>query len=331
MRADRLVSILLLLEVHRRITARELAKRLEVSERTIHRDMDALSAAGVPVFAERGNGGGWSLMEAYKTNLTGLNNSEIQALFLTKPAQLLSDLGLRQASEGGLIKLLAALPSVSRRDAEYARQRIHIDTAGWRNSPENVAWLPVLHDAIWQERKLQFTYERAGCEASERLADPLGLVAKGSVWYLVAAVDGEPRTYRASRIREARVTDQPCARPPDFDLATHWQQSAVDFRASLPRYYAKVRIAPAVFPWMAYMGRASRVEHSEPCADGWSTLSMRFDAEEEAAQFALSFGAQAEVLEPEPLREKVVAAAQEIVSLYARPLANAQSAGNPKR
>jgi len=311
MRADRLVSILLLMQVNRRITARELAKRLEVSERTIHRDMEALGAAGVPVLAERGNGGGWSLMEAYKTNLTGLNHSEIQTLFLTKPAQLLADLGLHQASEGALIKLLAALPSMSRRDAEYARQRIHIDTSGWRNSPEDVSCLPVLQEAIWQERKVQFLYERADCESSERIADPLGLVAKGSVWYLVASVDGAPRTYRVSRIRQARATDQPCKRPSDFDLAAYWQQSAAEFRAGLPRFYAKIRIGPSVSRWMSYPGRASRVQHSEaPDADGWSTLTMRFDVEEEACQFALSFGPQAEVLEPESLREKVIAAVE---------------------
>lgn len=318
MRADRLVSILLLLQVNRRITARELAARLEVSERTIHRDMDALSAAGVPVVAERGNGGGWGLMEAYRTNLTGLNHSEIQALFLAKPSQLLSDLGLRQASEGALIKLLAALPSISRRDAEYARQRIHIDTAGWRNSPENVAALPALQEAIWQERKLQFTYERAGCEPSARLVDPLGLVAKGSVWYLVAAVDGAPRTYRVSRIREARATEQPCARPPDFDLSSYWRQSAAEFQAGLPRFYAKIRLGSSVLGWMQYLGRASRIEHSEPPdAEGWTTLTMRFDAEEEACQFALSFGPQAEVLEPESLREKVIAAAKATLERYA--------------
>jgi predicted DNA-binding transcriptional regulator YafY len=317
MRADRLVSILLLLQVNRRTTARDLAKRLEVSERTIHRDMDALCSAGVPVLAERGNGGGWGLMEAYKTNLTGLNHSEILSLFLTKPAQLLSDLGLHQASEGALIKLLAALPSMSRRDAEYARQRIHIDTAGWRNSPENVSSLPVLQEAIWQERKLRFMYERAACQPSERLADPLGLVAKGSVWYLVAAVDGAPRTYRVSRIREARLTDQPSVRPDDFDLADYWRQSAADFQAGLPRFYAKIRIGPSVERWLSYLARASRVEHREPPdANGWSTLTMRFDVEEEACQFALSFGGQAEVLEPESLREKVIAAAHATVSRY---------------
>lgn len=319
MRADRLLSILLLLQVNRRITAREFAKRLEVSERTIHRDMDALTTAGVPVVADRGNGGGWSLMEAYKTNLTGLNHSEIQALFLTKPTQLLADLGLRQASEGALIKLLAALPSMSRRDAEYARQRIHIDTAGWRNSPENVASLSTLQEAIWQERKLRFVYERAGCEASERISDPLGLVAKGSVWYLVAAVDGSARTYRVSRISEARVTNEPCGRPADFDLAAYWQQSAAEFQALLPRFYAKIRVSPEVPRWISYLTRASRIEHRDPPdAHGWSTLTMRFDVEEEACQFALSFGGQAEVLEPRPLRDKVIAAAEATLNLYGK-------------
>ena len=318
MRADRLVSILLLLQVNRRTTARELAKRLEVSERTIHRDMDALGAAGVPVTAERGSGGGWGLMESYKTNLTGLNHAEIQALFLTKPAQLLSDLGLHQASEGALIKLLAALPAMSRRDAEYARQRIHIDTAGWRNSPENVAALPVIQESIWQERKLQFVYARSGCEPSERLGDPLGLVAKGSTWYFIAAMEGAPRTYRVSRILEARMTEQPSVRPGDFDLAAYWRQSAAEFQAGLPRFYAKIRMGPGASRWMNYLSRASRVEQREgPDANGWSTLTMRFDVEEEACQFALSFGGQAEVLEPESLREKVVQAARETVAVYA--------------
>jgi predicted DNA-binding transcriptional regulator YafY len=318
MRADRLVSILLLLQVQRRITAGELAKRLEVSERTIHRDMDALSGAGVPVFAERGNGGGWSLMEAYRTNLTGLNHSEIQTLFLSKPPQLLSDLGLHQASEGALIKLLAALPSISRRDAEYARQRIHIDTAGWRNSPENVSALPSLQEAIWQEREIQFVYERVGCEPADRIVDPLGLVAKGSVWYLVATHDQAARTYRVSRIRDVRMTDRPANRPADFDLVAYWKQSAAEFKASLPRFYAKLRVSPFVQRSMIYLGRASRVENSgQPDVDGWRTLEIRFDTEEEACQFVLSFGCEAEVLDPESLRAKVLAGAQSILDHYA--------------
>jgi len=158
MRADRLLSILLLLQVHRRLTARELASRLEVSARTIHRDMEALSAAGFPVFAERGIGGGWTLVEGYKTNLTGLNRDEIQALFLTKPLRLLADLGLKKASDAAFIKLSAALPSAHRNSAEQARQRIHIDTTGWNHSSESIEFLPLLQEAVWQERRLEFTY-----------------------------------------------------------------------------------------------------------------------------------------------------------------------------
>src|SRR5882762_9852255 len=183
MRADRLLSVLLLLQVHRRMTARELASRLEVSERTIHRDMEALSAAGFPVFAERGNGGGWMLVEGYKTNLTGLNRDEIQALFLTKPLRLLADLGLDRAANAAMIKLSAALPPAHRDNAEHASERIHIDITGWNRSEEGVQLLPVLQQAVWQERKLKFTYERGGgCDPVDRFADPLGLVAKGSVW-----------------------------------------------------------------------------------------------------------------------------------------------------
>jgi predicted DNA-binding transcriptional regulator YafY len=151
MRADRLLSILLLLQVHRRMTAHELAKHLEVSERTIHRDMEALSTTGIPVTAERGNGGGWSLLESYRTNLTGLSLSEIQALFLTTPTTILADLGLHKASEAALIKLFAALPSLSRHAAEYARQRIYVDATGWNRAEEAVPTLPTLQEAIWQE------------------------------------------------------------------------------------------------------------------------------------------------------------------------------------
>src|SRR5579872_4220872 len=179
MRADRLLSILLLLQINRRLTARELAKRLEVSERTILRDMEALSTAGVPVTAERGIGGGWYLLEEYRTNLTGMSEAEIRTLFLMQPTRLLADLGWHQASEAALIKLLAALPSLSRRNAEDMRQRIHVDTASWHRPEEAFPYLQTLQDAIWQERKLHMLYQRSDDSTVERLVDPLGLVAKG--------------------------------------------------------------------------------------------------------------------------------------------------------
>ena len=317
MRADRLLSVLLLLQVHRRITAHELAKRLEVSERTIHRDMEALSAAGVPVVAERGTGGGWGLLEAYQTNLTGLTQAEIQALFLTRPARLLDDLGLHQASEAAFIKLLAALPSLSRSNAEYVRNRIYIDATRWSSQEDAIPYLPVLQDAIWQERKLHLTYRRSDDTCVERLVDPLGLVAKGSVWYLVAAVEGEMRTYRVSRVQSADVTEETCVRPPNFDLAAYWEQSASDFKANLPRYPATLRVDPAILSYMRTVGRYARVISTEaPDIDGWVRVSMLFEEEHNACEYVLSFGSQMEVVEPQALRDKVIQAAEGIVELY---------------
>jgi predicted DNA-binding transcriptional regulator YafY len=320
MRADRLLSILLLLQVHRRITSRELARRLEVSERTIHRDMEALGTAGIPVIAERGIGGGWSLLEEYRTNLTGLNKAETQALFLPGPSRLLTDLGLEKASDAALIKLLAALPSINRGDAEYIRQRIHIDITGWHRPDESIPFLPTIQEAIWQERKLLMTYARGpDCNAVERLVDPLGLVAKGSVWYLVATVDGEARSYRVSRIREAVPTEQRSARPAGFDLASYWHQSAAAFKNSLPQYQALLRVAPEVLPRLGYAGRFARIEHVDPPgADGWSKVRMRFQFEQEACEYVLSFGDRIMAVEPEALREKVIIMARSVIAFNAQ-------------
>ena len=313
MRADRLLSIMLLLQVHHRVTARELAKRLEVSERTILRDMDALSGSGVPVVAERGVGGGWSLLEEYQTKLTGLSAAEIQSLFLARPARLMADLGLTHEAEAAFIKLQASLPAGSRPQAEFARQRVLIDTSGWRDPAESIACLPVLLDALWRERQVRFSYRRVLCDASERGADPLGLVAKGSGWYLVACVDGEPRTYRVSRISDATILDQPCARPAEFDLASYWDHSAAEFREKLPRFYATFLINPPAMRQVRYRGW--RVEQETPEGDR-VRVRLRFDIEAEAVQFALSLGGEAEMLEPTELRSNVVAGALAVIQRH---------------
>jgi predicted DNA-binding transcriptional regulator YafY len=318
MRADRLLSILLLLQVQRRVTARDLAKRLEVSERTILRDMDALSGVGVPVVAERGAGGGWSLLEGYRTTLTGLSAPEIQSLFLARPPRLMADLGLKLESDAALIKLQASLPAGSRQHADFARQRILVDSRGWRDPAESVACLPVLLDALWRERQVRFIYSRVMGEPGERTAHPLGLVAKGSTWYLVARADGEPRTYRVSRMREAAILDQPANHLAGFDLAAYWERSAAEFREKLPRYYATFLASPGVMQWVRYRGWRLEQE-TAGAADGQPVrVRLRFDVEEEAIQFALSFGGQIKVIEPPELRAKVVAGAQAIAALYHR-------------
>lgn len=318
MRADRLLSIVLLLQAHHQMTSRDLATRLEVSERTIHRDMEALSGAGIPVVALRGTHGGWSLLGEYRTNLTGLNEAEIETLFVTKPTKLLADLKLEKAAEGAMLKLLAALPSSYQRAAERARRRIYIDAGGWVRQEEAVPLLPTLQEAVWLERRLAFTYDRGhDCEPVERVCDPLGLVAKGSVWYLVAAVGPDIRTYRVSRILRAAVLQERVVVPVDFDLATYWEASAVAFKSNLPTYIARFRVSPNVFPFLRFAGRFSRVsDEYETDADGWIRVSVRFDVEEMACQFALSFGSKLEVLEPASLREKVIDAARGVVEFY---------------
>ncbi len=318
MRADRLLSIVLLLQTHGQLTSRSLAERLEVSERTIHRDMEALSVSGIPVFAERGSTGGWSLLGEYRTNLTGLNQAEIQSLFVTQPPKLLADLRLKKASEGALLKLLAALPALYRQGAEQARRRIHIDTAGWARHEEAVPLLPVLQDAIWSERRLWFRYQRGpGCDDVEREVDPLGLVAKGSAWYLVARIGEDVRTYRISRMASAAVLDQRCTVPADFDLAAFWETSTTKFKSAPPNYVAQFRVAPDVFPRLRFAGRFARVGDTvDMDLDGWLRVPVGFDAEEIACEYALGFGAKLEVIEPRSLREKVIAAAKQVVEFY---------------
>jgi predicted DNA-binding transcriptional regulator YafY len=311
MRADRLLSILFQLQLHTKLTGRELAERLEVSERTIHRDMEALGNAGVPVVAERGTGGGWSLMEGYRTNLTGLSEPEVRALFVTRPARLLADLHLEEASDAALIKLLTVLPAVYRRNAELARQRILIDVTGWTRPSDRVLHLPLLQDAVWRERKVRITY--GDKDPHVRLAGPLGLVAKGSIWYLVAEVDGDVRTYRVSRVQDVEILDEPFVRPEGFDLARFWEESAVRFKERLPRYEAVIRAEPSALPWIQAMIRFGGIDNVTEEA-GLARISMHFDTEEVARAVLLGFGDRVEVLAPPSLRDGILAAARALLS-----------------
>lgn len=323
MRADRLLSLLMLLQVHGRLTARDLAERLEVSERTIHRDMEALSYAGIPIVAERGQGGGWSLLDSYQTTLTGLNLAEIQALFLPRPTHLLNNLGWNQAFEAALLKLLAALPVANRKQVEAVSQRIHLDPTGWHHWEEEMAMFPTLQTAVWQERQLQLVYQRSDGQQIERLVHPLGLVAKGSVWYFIASADEEVRSYRISRVRNATLTEFPSTRPVEFNLAEYWQRSLTEFQANLPHYQIVVRVAPTAIAWLRFGGYFARIEEmGSPDADGWIPVSLRFDVEEAACAYVLGFGAQMQVLEPPELHDRILQAAKEIVVLYSRKTRN---------
>ncbi|MCC7451061.1 MAG: YafY family transcriptional regulator [Anaerolineae bacterium] len=313
MRADRLVSIMLLLQTHPRLSTRELAARLEVSERTVHRDMEALSAAGVPVVAERGAKGGWLLLEPYQTNLTGLTDAEIQALFLTTPDKLLTDLGLRQAYSAALIKLQAALPTMQRQDAADIRERILIDLPGWRPSQGEERCFRPIQAAVLNNRRLRMAYERGNGTTVDREVDPLGLVAKGRVWYLIALVEDNIRTYRVSRVQHAVMLDESARRPPGFDLPQFWAKSSQDFVANLPRYPAVLRVHPDWIERIPNWWRFGRVEHVDPPDEtGWYMVRVTFEVLDEAAGSVLACGPYAQVIEPDELRQQVQAWARAI-------------------
>jgi predicted DNA-binding transcriptional regulator YafY len=307
MRADRLLSALLLLQAHGRLTGRELARRLEVSGRTVHRDMEALSAAGVPVFALRGSRGGWQLDDGWRTQVPGLDEAELRALLMSQP-RMTGDTRLAGAAERAIGKLMASLPVALRQQAATIRQRLYVDTTGWRGASENLVMLPIVQEGVARDRRLKIQYQRPGTDSVERVVDPLGLVAKGSTWYLVADTSEGYRTYRVSRIAQAVLLDEPCRRPPDFDLAAYWKSSAERFSDALPRYDAIVRAEPRTAGWVRMSRPPWSVQLDEgrgPDGDGWVTLRLRFDSEEEACSVVLGLGPRVDVIEPAALRDRV--------------------------
>src|SRR5687768_8992894 len=242
MRADRLLSIVMLLQARGRMTAQELAEELEVSLRTIYRDLEALHTAGVPVLADRGPGGGCMLPEQYRADLTRLTSSEVRGLFLSVVPGPLADLGLGKAVEAALLKLAAELPDTQKREVERVRGRIHVDTAHWFRIEEPTPYLKTIEEALWHERTLLLTYRRADSVRVRRFVNPYGLVAKAGVWYLVGAVRGSLYTYRVSRVREAEVTHEHFKRPDDFNLAAYWEKWCAEFERSVPKYPVKMLV-----------------------------------------------------------------------------------------
>ncbi|WRP07200.1 YafY family protein [Rossellomorea aquimaris] len=320
MRGDRLVSILLLLQSHGQLTAKALSERLEVSERTIYRDMDALSGTGIPVVAERGKNGGWSLLEDYQTDLTGLKESEIRALFVSPSDHLLDDLGLTRTSEEARNKLIASLPSIYRENAKDVWNRIHIDTSSWRKQKERIASFEVIKEALWKENKLTITYQRANGQTDDRTVEPLGLVAKGDLWYLIASKEnGEIRNYRASRIQSAVLLDETFERPHDFDLAKYWNSSTKAFIKKLPSYEVKVEVTPSTLSRLTFTGRFARViKIGERSDTSWIPVTLSFDTENEAKGYLLGFADQVRVIEPDDLHQKILEMAEAAVSFYRR-------------
>lgn len=320
MRADRLLSLLMLLQTRGRMTAQELSEELEVSERTIYRDIDALDEAGIPVYTERGPGGGCSLVDSYRTNLTGFTNDELRALFMLSIPAPLAELGVSRELKTALLKLSAALPATRRLEESRVRQRIHLDSAWWFQSGEPVPHLQTIHRAVWQDRKLHLTYRQPFETQVERIVDPYGLVAKAGVWYLVFARDDHIRVHRVSGTLDALLADDHFERPTDFDLAAFWSAWCVGYEESRPRYPVTARVSPELVPHLPqHFGAPVReliAQAGPPDAEGWLTLTLPFETFEEARAVILGFGRAIEVLDPLALRLSVIDFATQIVDFY---------------
>lgn len=323
MRADRLLSILMLLQTRDQMTAQVLADELEVSVRTVYRDIDALSMAGIPVYAERGPGGGCALLDNYRTTLTGLKEDEVRALFMLSIPAPLADLGLDDEFKGALRKLIAALPAQLSADQALVRQRIHLDFAQWSPTVERVPHLQTLHQAVWEDRRVHLTYRRSFPLADEAdgCIEPYGLVAKAGTWYVIAAHLGHVNPYRVSRITHAALTDEHFDRPAEFDLVAYWRQWCQTTEHNRPSYPVRLRVSPDLLPLLPiYFGDQvldQIVQTDPPDAEGWVTLTLTFEYLETARHRILGLGRAVEVLAPEALRLSVIDFAQQIVDFYA--------------
>ena len=321
MRASRLVALLLLLQTRGQLTAAELARELEVSQRTIFRDVDALSAAGVPIYSERGPTGGVRLVDGYRTRLTGMTPEEAEALFLGGLPGPAAELGLGTVMTAARLKVLAALPPELRARASRIVERFHLDAAGWFRTSEDVPRLPALSEAVWGQRRLRIHYQR-GDRSVERVVDPLGVVLKAGIWYLVAASEGQIRTYRASRMAQVEPLVDHFERPPGFDLAGHWQESIAAYEREVARIEV-IALVPEdeLGALHDVAGASGSVEVADriPGNEGKAArlrVRLTLDWPDEVPGRLLAMGADLEVLGPPEIRDRMIAMAKAVIATY---------------
>ncbi|OZM81876.1 YafY family protein [Pseudonocardia sp. MH-G8] len=318
MRASRLVTLLFTLQRLRGATAAALARELEVSERTIYRDVAALSAAGVPLWTEPGRGGGIRLVDGWRTRLDGLTAHEAAAIFAVGAPQVLAELGMSAALAGAQAKLLATLPAELQEHARSVAQRFHLDAPGWFHTPQQVTQLAGVAEAVWEQQRLRIGYRR-GHDVVERTIDPLGLVLKAGTWYLAAGVDETVRTYRVDRITAAEPTGVCFERPDGFDLAEWWAGAAGRFESQMLRAAVRLRVGPRglkILPHAADHDAAVRaIAHAAPPdADGWRELELEVESIEVAAGQLTALGGEVEALSPEELRTALASAGAELAA-----------------
>jgi predicted DNA-binding transcriptional regulator YafY len=310
------VSLLLLLQMRGQLTAAELAEHFGVAVRTIHRDLEALEAAGVPVEAVRGPAGGYRLARGYRTRLTGLTTEEAEALFVGPAAEL----GLGRVLADARLKLLAALPTELQERAERSARLFHLDTRGWFRGEDRTPHLPTLAAALWQNRRIRTRY-REGSRTVQRTLDPLGLVLKAGAWYLVARRSAGMRVYRVSRFASVRELDERVVRPAGFELATFWDEWSRRFEHERPQFDVRLRTPRAAMQYLRPLvhpdGRALLDAVRREPARELVELTVPFEQLETAYRELLTFGSDVEVLAPPELRERLRQAGEEVAALYA--------------
>ncbi len=309
----------MLLQTRPKMTAGALARELQVSERTIHRDVEALSSAGVPVYALRGAEGGVALLEGWRTQLTGMTRAELHALATVGAPGALEDLGLSAPLRTGLVKLAAALPAIQQPALEYARQRIHVDASSWFAEREPVPYLAVLRDAVWQDRRVSLVYRDFDGKQSSRVVDPYALVIKADRWYLVAGKEGEPRVYRGSRVEGARMLAETFARPARFDLSSFWREWCKRFAEKRASFEVTLRLTVEAAEKLRQI--RPRTEHARFDAAartraGLKTVTVDFERESIAVGQLCEVSGGFEVLTPEGLRNRLLGLANGILAAH---------------
>jgi predicted DNA-binding transcriptional regulator YafY len=306
MRAERLVALLFTLQSRRSATVAELAEALGVSVRTMHRDISVLRDIGVPLWTEPGRHGGVGLVEGWRARPDGLTSREAVAIFAMGAPEGLAGLGLGTAVSAAHAKVSAALPAALREQAQNIAQRFLLDAPGWFRQADEAGQLATIARAVWEQRRTRVTYRRRD-RAVERVVDPLGLVLKAGVWYLVASVSGSVRTYRVGRITAAAELDEHFERPAGFDLASWWRHSSAQFERSLQRVSVRVRLSPAgvrMLPSVieADVAVAALDQAGPPGPGGWAEVELALEEGEIAAWQLLRLGTEVEIVEPGTVR-----------------------------
>jgi predicted DNA-binding transcriptional regulator YafY len=323
MRAGRLVSLLLLLQTRGRMTGQALAEELEVSVRTVYRDVESLNAAGVPIYADRGPAGGYQLLDGYRTRLNGLSRAEAEALFLSGVPGALREMGLEDAASAARLKVSAALLPSLRDASKTAAQRFHLDAPNWFTEPKAPELLPAVADAVWDDRRITARYRSREAEV-ERELEPYGLVLKAGVWYVCARVaedHGPYRVYRIDRFTAVAACAERFVRDEEFDLPAFWEERAEQFARSILRAEVVVRLSAAGARRLPYAvdpvsAREALAAAGAPDEDGRLTVTLPVESEEVAHAQLAGLGPEVEVLAPDSLRARFADDARRLGLLY---------------